>query len=104
MGAVIDWNQLYENGVPQKVSLPGYCFARERHWLDNPDASVTVAPVLDKPDATVASPAKEPPPSQNYTDVDQNDEDDRLVHLLQQLRDKQLDITAVQELIGGRAL
>ena len=104
MGAVIDWNQLYENGVPQKVSLPGYCFARERHWLDNPDASVTVAPVLDKPAATVASPAKEPPPSQNYTDVDQNDEDDRLVHLLQQLRDKQLDITAVQELIGGRAL
>ncbi|MCG8418714.1 MAG: SDR family NAD(P)-dependent oxidoreductase [Proteobacteria bacterium] len=32
-GALIEWAQLYPHGVPQRISLPGYDFARTRHWV-----------------------------------------------------------------------
>lgn len=32
-GIVIDWKKLYQDKIPQKVSLPGYCFAKERCWV-----------------------------------------------------------------------
>lgn len=32
-GVVIDWNLLYPNKKPAKISLPAYPFARERYWF-----------------------------------------------------------------------
>lgn len=32
-GAFIDWNDLYRSEV-KKIHLPGYCFRKERHWID----------------------------------------------------------------------
>ena len=29
-----DWRKLYPSGVPQKMSLPTYPFAKERYWVD----------------------------------------------------------------------
>nr|AEC04356.1 polyketide synthase [Chitinophaga sancti] len=34
-GLTIDWNGLYNTGHPERISLPGYPFARERYWLEN---------------------------------------------------------------------
>ncbi len=32
-GANLDWNVLYRNGLPRRISLPTYPFARERCWI-----------------------------------------------------------------------
>jgi polyketide synthase PksN len=32
-GAKIDWRLLHKAGVPRRISIPTYPFARERHWL-----------------------------------------------------------------------
>ncbi|ELR72054.1 Malonyl CoA-acyl carrier protein transacylase [Fulvivirga imtechensis AK7] len=32
-GMEIDWSLLYKQGVPKRLSLPGYPFARERYWF-----------------------------------------------------------------------
>lgn len=41
-GAYINWNKLYPDGVPGKVKLPFYPFARDRYWIPvkkaNPEA------------------------------------------------------------------
>ncbi|ACU62728.1 SDR family NAD(P)-dependent oxidoreductase [Chitinophaga pinensis] len=34
-GLAIDWNGLYNTQHPERISLPGYPFARERYWLEN---------------------------------------------------------------------
>ncbi len=36
-GFLVDWRQLYPHATPCRVSLPGYPFAREKHWLPAPD-------------------------------------------------------------------
>ncbi len=33
-GLDCDWNKLYDNGEPRRVSLPTYPFAKERYWFD----------------------------------------------------------------------
>ena len=33
-GLTVDWNGLYENQQPRRISLPTYPFARQRCWLD----------------------------------------------------------------------
>jgi len=33
LGAEIDWNLLYHNNKPKRISLPTYPFARERYWI-----------------------------------------------------------------------
>ena len=33
-GLDLDWNQLYSNSKPNRISLPAYPFARQRHWVD----------------------------------------------------------------------
>ncbi|QYF93475.1 SDR family NAD(P)-dependent oxidoreductase [Massilia sp. PAMC28688] len=33
-GLEVDWNALYTNGRPQRVSLPAYPFATDRYWVD----------------------------------------------------------------------
>ncbi len=35
-GLDFDWDRLYQRQKPRRVSLPGYPFARERYWLDEP--------------------------------------------------------------------
>jgi acyl transferase domain-containing protein len=33
-GLNLDWNKLYGNTKPRRISLPTYPFARERYWVD----------------------------------------------------------------------
>ena len=33
-GLVVDWRKLYQHKMPQRVSLPGYPFAKERYWIE----------------------------------------------------------------------
>jgi acyl transferase domain-containing protein len=33
-GVILDWNKLYGDEKPRRVSLPAYPFARERCWID----------------------------------------------------------------------
>jgi acyl transferase domain-containing protein len=35
-GLAVDWSPLHAGTSPRRVGLPGYPFARERHWVDNP--------------------------------------------------------------------
>ncbi|MCQ4167612.1 SDR family NAD(P)-dependent oxidoreductase [Tahibacter harae] len=44
-GTALDWRALYPAPPPQRISLPGYPFARERHWMPQaaPAAAVAVA-------------------------------------------------------------
>ncbi len=51
-GLDLDWRRLYPNQKPNRVSLPTYPFARERHWLD-------AAPADDRP-----TPPRETAPSE----------------------------------------
>ncbi|MBP2630953.1 MAG: pksL 6, partial [Firmicutes bacterium] len=32
-GLVIDWNRLYDDSKPRRISMPTYPFAKERYWL-----------------------------------------------------------------------
>ncbi|PEA37029.1 hypothetical protein CON45_21560 [Priestia megaterium] len=34
-GLVVDWNKLYEDNKPYRISLPTYPFARERFWIND---------------------------------------------------------------------
>lgn len=46
----IDWARLYGAGpVPARISLPGYAFARERHWLEAPAASASSPALASAP-------------------------------------------------------
>ncbi|MEC0599326.1 amino acid adenylation domain-containing protein [Bacillus spizizenii] len=38
-GVDFNWDNLYEGDRRRKVSLPGYTFVRERHWIDIPKTS-----------------------------------------------------------------
>ncbi|PSL48188.1 ketoacyl-synthetase-like protein [Chitinophaga niastensis] len=44
-GLTIDWNRLYQEVKPRRISLPTYPFARERYWV--PD--VAVSQTTDEP-------------------------------------------------------
>lgn len=46
-GTTIDWRLLYTAGVPRRISVPTYPFARERHWM--PEATAPVAEALHQP-------------------------------------------------------
>ncbi|MDT0268346.1 SDR family NAD(P)-dependent oxidoreductase [Streptomyces sp. DSM 44915] len=35
-GLALDWTLLYGDRLPDRVPLPGYAFARERHWVSGP--------------------------------------------------------------------
>ncbi|MDX7896967.1 non-ribosomal peptide synthetase [Bacillus velezensis] len=45
-GAEIDWEMLYEGEKRRKISLPGYAFLRERHWVKLPEK----LPISNAPD------------------------------------------------------
>jgi polyketide synthase PksM len=36
-GAAPDWQRLYPDGRPRRISLPGYPFAKERYWRERTD-------------------------------------------------------------------
>nr|WP_013933283.1 SDR family NAD(P)-dependent oxidoreductase [Pseudoalteromonas sp. SANK 73390]CBK62731.1 tmpB [Pseudoalteromonas sp. SANK 73390] len=44
-GYPVDWQALYHHGVPNKVSLPGYPFAKQRFWVPNTDVQRTYPPL-----------------------------------------------------------
>jgi phthiocerol/phenolphthiocerol synthesis type-I polyketide synthase E len=41
-GVAVDWTRLYGEH-PQRVTLPGYAFARQRHWIEPDTAAVRTA-------------------------------------------------------------
>ncbi|HEU5133666.1 MAG TPA: SDR family NAD(P)-dependent oxidoreductase [Steroidobacteraceae bacterium] len=45
-GLSVDWNALYVAGLPRRIELPGYPFARDRYWIEAPDAQETVRSVV----------------------------------------------------------
>lgn len=49
-GLAIDWNKLYGEQKPRKVSLPTYQFARERYWKPGPNKPVKTIAVQAKPE------------------------------------------------------
>src|SRR3990172_220744 len=47
-GKSIDWNRLYGNALPRRISLPTYPFIRERYWIGEMGSSIEeVASVPD---------------------------------------------------------
>ncbi len=56
-GMALDWNRLYVDR-PQRIALPTYPFARERYWIDTPDAlpATTAVAATTTAMAPVASP------------------------------------------------
>jgi amino acid adenylation domain-containing protein/FkbM family methyltransferase len=65
-GGVIDWKHLYGIPLPNRVSLPGYAFARERYWAGSlpqpePVTETEATYFLQK----VWEAAPQPPPSSN---------------------------------------
>ena len=39
-GARIEWSLLHQAGVPRRISVPTYPFARERYWIPNADGGI----------------------------------------------------------------
>ncbi|WP_432103581.1 SDR family NAD(P)-dependent oxidoreductase [Streptomyces sp. bgisy091] len=61
-GADIDWRALHTDATRHRVSLPGYPFARERHWLEPaPSTSRPLTP--RRPETEEPTPAMAPTPS-----------------------------------------
>ena len=52
-GADVDWTRLYGDHA-QRVTLPGYAFARQRHWID-PDTSSVRRPTGSTPAAATGT-------------------------------------------------
>lgn len=50
-GLEIDWSRFYGGILPRKISLPGYPFARNRHWIDHPE------PATGFPESSSSGPA-----------------------------------------------
>ncbi|WP_276736064.1 type I polyketide synthase [Bacillus sp. (in: firmicutes)] len=57
-GLRIDWNTLYQDQKPRRISLPAYPFARDRYWIDvnakaeekrTAEPAVALQPVIQKP-------------------------------------------------------
>ena len=42
-GLVFDWNRMYGEVKPRRISLPAYPFVRERYWLPNLDSNASGA-------------------------------------------------------------
>src|SRR5262245_25555008 len=42
-GLEFDWNKLYGEVKPRRISLPMYPFARERYWIENVPGQVSSA-------------------------------------------------------------
>ncbi|MGF9908252.1 SDR family NAD(P)-dependent oxidoreductase [Brevibacillus porteri] len=40
-GLIFDWNKLYGDTKPRRISLPAYPFARERYWLPKVESQAT---------------------------------------------------------------
>ncbi|MCC5463956.1 SDR family NAD(P)-dependent oxidoreductase [Pelosinus baikalensis] len=45
-GLVLDWNKLYGDSKPQRISLPTYPFARERYWVPEVEPINTTSPAI----------------------------------------------------------
>ena len=48
IGAKINWNVLYEEDSPQKISLPVYPFSKERYWVSCNQKTETISSIDDK--------------------------------------------------------
>lgn len=41
-GLMFDWNKIYDDPKPCRISLPTYPFARERHWIEEKSSGLRV--------------------------------------------------------------
>jgi len=48
-GFDIDWNELYSEVQPKRISLPTYSFAKERYWIDSGDLQSTLSSLIIHP-------------------------------------------------------
>jgi acyl transferase domain-containing protein/acyl carrier protein/SAM-dependent methyltransferase len=63
-GMTFDWNQLYPDRRPRRLSLPTYPFARERCWVAKIDTcSVAGRPATSLAEPSVAAPARPAAPA-----------------------------------------
>lgn len=62
-GVEIDWNSLYPGGVPRRVALPTYPFARQRYWIEAGEMENTARPEAAAP-AVPANGGSASPPDQ----------------------------------------
>ncbi|MDO8387773.1 MAG: SDR family NAD(P)-dependent oxidoreductase, partial [Polaromonas sp.] len=62
-GTVVDWRSLYATALPQRIGLPTYPFAADRHWLPDPQQRparpVAPGPVRGKPTGIVLMPVQD---------------------------------------------
>lgn len=70
-GYPVDWKALYTGFRPRRVSLPGYPFAKQRHWVPNADAARTYPPVERLEHSTSIATASGPHPlvQRNVSDL-----------------------------------
>jgi acyl transferase domain-containing protein/tryptophanase/NADP-dependent 3-hydroxy acid dehydrogenase YdfG len=61
-GTKIDWRLLYKSGIPNRISIPSYPFARERHWIPGAKRKVIEMPRdgVSKPHAAATKPIEAP--------------------------------------------
>lgn len=55
-GLDFDWNKLYGKNKPNRVSLPTYPFAKERHWIDSENHSLSKNIKPEKTDLLMFTP------------------------------------------------
>ena len=65
-GGKVDWNRVYGETRPERMSLPNYPFARERYWRDRTETVPTAVP-----DATAPRTAPHPLLHDNISDIEQ---------------------------------
>jgi acyl transferase domain-containing protein/enoyl-CoA hydratase/carnithine racemase/acyl carrier protein/NAD(P)-dependent dehydrogenase (short-subunit alcohol dehydrogenase family) len=61
-GIDIEWRKLYADERPERISLPVYPFARERHWIDIAERRASHKPSLVEQGPTQSEPEQVPIP------------------------------------------
>ncbi|MCP4041863.1 MAG: hypothetical protein GY731_07880, partial [Gammaproteobacteria bacterium] len=78
-GVEIDWRLLYPGGIPTPVSLPGYPFARQSHWI---------ADIREEPQPETAAEEDIPDEQLSMWYEQRNEEGERMPAFLQLLKIK----------------
>ena len=52
-GLIFDWNKLYGDNKPGRISLPTYPFAKERYWIAEPTTPHHLSPITHHPSSKI---------------------------------------------------
>lgn len=69
-GARVNPGRILPSTGRRRVSLPGYPFARQRHWLPVTDTAPVAAPSRDEPSVTLYTPVWKPAPAPTAVPAD----------------------------------